>query len=113
MATKVLNLDRLIEKAPQRVLSYKGIEHPIKEMSVEDFLKLTKVAEELEKGSTLGQQIEANIELLADAIPTMDRDELRKIPVEHLAALARFVRGDDMTESDGVEKNVEDGEKKE
>lgn len=102
---KVLNLDRLVAEKPEKVLSYEGVEYKVKEMSVEDFLELTKVAEQLEGNTSITTAIGENIKLLARAIPEFPTEKLRALPMEHLATIARFVRGDDdLTQADGVEE---------
>lgn len=109
---KVLNLDAL---APaKRTLTLNGKTHAIEEMTVENFIATTKEAEDLEKKGgevTFADQIEATIGMILRSIPTLPREELRRLSIEQLSVISKFLRG----EMDGDEEteSSEGGEKKE
>lgn len=92
---KILNLDELGKKEV-RAIVIGGKEHEIKEMSVEDFIEVTKSAEKLEKTTDPAEQIQETVNMLQRALPTVDRKDLLALSFEKLTALGAFVRGDDL-----------------
>jgi hypothetical protein len=91
---KILNLDNLGAKE-ERQLVLGGKEYRIKEMSVEDFIESSKTAEKLENEKSVVVQMEAAIKLIKRAVPDIKEAELRALSMEQLAAVSRFVRGED------------------
>lgn len=95
--TKLLNLDTL-GKEP-RTLVIDGVEHVVEDMSVENFIKTTKVAEQLaESNAPLSEQVAAASDLIHRAVPTLSVERLSKLPVRHLQTIVAFVRGDEVEE---------------
>ena len=92
--TKVLNLDELTT-AETRELVIGGKTYAIKEMSVEDFIETTRVAEMLESEPSFAKQMEATVRLLKRSIPDLPEAMLKAMSVEQLKALTSFVRGED------------------
>jgi hypothetical protein len=107
MAAKVLNLDVLSPKS-SRVLILSGVEYPLLEFSVEDYIETSLAIEQAEAAqpvaadaddATLEQKARARFELfmteIIKRIPTMSRDSLVKLSIEQLAAVHQFVNGVD------------------
>lgn len=98
-APKILNIDDFV--TPERVLRFKGVDHEVKEVSVQNFIDSLKAAEELEnsgKKEQTPQRVSAQVELavknIMEAVPTFPEDELRKMKVPAMTAIMRFIRGD-------------------
>ena len=98
--TKVLNLDNI---GPEEVreLQLKGKTYPVQEMSVEDFIVSSRLAEQLADNASFADQMEASIKLIKLSIPTIEESVLRSLKLEQLAAVSKFVRGEDMEEQAG------------
>jgi hypothetical protein len=101
-APKILNIDEYVPAgtAEQRVLSVKGREHPILEMTIENFLVTTKEARRLEQSSApVDEQIEATIEMIRRYVPTLAREDLIGYSLPKLSVMVAFVRGDDLEQA--------------
>jgi hypothetical protein len=97
--TKILNLDKLVKEAG-RQLVLEGATHNIREMSVTDFIEVTRMAEAMQRdGATVADQVEATVKLIVRLIPTITEETLVKLPLETLSEIASFVRGE--TNGDG------------
>ena len=93
---KVLNLDEL---APEkRVLTIKGVKYPMKDMTVADFIEVTKKAEDATADSAKELSVSEQVVLLVDAIqnafPTCPKEVLLALAIEQLTAILIFVRGE-------------------
>lgn len=104
---KILNIDSFAKD--ERSVKLGGVEYPIVEMTVENFIETSKQAAALEDAS-LVDQIEATIVMIMRSIPTVPESVLRGIKLEHLKTIVAFIRGDHLVE--GVE-DTEAQEKKE
>ena len=92
--TKLLNLNHLSPKEMRQVqIGEKS--YTIKEMSVEDFIETTRVAESLEAETSYAKQLQATIGLIKRAIPTIEESLLLGLSLEQLKALTGFIRGED------------------
>lgn len=92
---KMLNLDEI--KAEEKVLKLCGKEHTMKEMSVEDFIKLTKETEKYESGAkemSLSEQMESLVDMVLKAFPTCPREDLMSQKLDMLTVILKFVRSD-------------------
>ena len=69
--TKLLNLNQLAAKEVREV-QIGDKTYSIKEMSVEDFIETTRVAEEMEKEASYAKQLEATVKLIKRAVPDLD-----------------------------------------
>jgi len=107
---KVLNVDSLIKERQE--ISIEGVIYPMKQMSVEDFIKLTKKAEAIDKKKT--DTPSARIEFLVDTIlisfPTCSDKVLKAQPIEVLNAIVEFAK--DGTLPEDLEEDLEEDEKK-
>lgn len=94
---KVLNVDSLAPKE-DRELVLGGKSYRVKEYSVEDFIEASRTAEKLEKDTSFANQMEESIRLIQRGIPDIDVAMLRRLNMEQLAAVSKFVRGEDVEE---------------
>ena len=104
---KILNIDSFAKD--ERSLKLNGVDYPIQEMTVENFIETTKQALSLEE-ATLVDQVQGTIKMIMRSIPTIPEEQLRKIKLEHLQTIVAFIRGDHLV--DGVE-DTDAPEKKE
>lgn len=95
---KVLNLDVLAPKEV-RELHMAGKVYTVKEMSVEDFIEASRMAEAMEGVTSFAEQMEASIKLIKRSIPEIDEEFLKRLNMEQLAAVSKFVRGEEIVES--------------
>lgn len=123
---KLLNLDELATE--ERVLVLKEVEYPMKEMTVDEFIKASREAEkadaeakkveaEAEKSGEAPQQamsdvIDKLIEVICESFPTLPDSELRGLSLPQLNAIIEFMRGDIDKELTEGESEQEDAEKK-
>ena len=91
---KTLNLDSLATVA--RTLTIGGATYEVQEMTVENFIETTREAELLEKkeDASIPEQMEATIKMIHRSIPTCPESVLRKMTLEQLALVSRFLRGE-------------------
>jgi hypothetical protein len=92
--TKMLNLNQLSAKETREV-QIGDVTYKIKEMSVEDFVETTRVAEEMEKEQSYAKQIEATVGLIKRAIPDISDKVLMDLTLDQLRGLTAFIRGVD------------------
>ncbi len=105
---KILNIDKLVPEESRELVIF-GKTHQVKGLDVGGFLATTLAAEELAEEKSLVKQIEATIDMIVRAVPTIERDDLRKLTLDQLQSVVSFVRGDEV---DGVEDSAEGAEKK-
>lgn len=102
---KILNIDSFAKD--ERSIKLGGVEYPIKEMTVDNFIETTRQALSLEDAN-LVEQVEGTIKMIMRSIPTVPEDVLRGIKLEHLQTIVAFIRGDHLVEgvedTDAVEK---------
>lgn len=92
--TKLLNLNQLSAKETREVQIGEKVYH-VKEMSVEDFIETTRVAESMETESSYAKQLTATVTLIQRAIPEVESSVLMGLSLEQLRGLAAFTRGED------------------
>lgn len=92
--TKLLNLNELSGKE-KREVQIGAKTYSIKEMSVEDFIETTRIAEEMEKETSYAKQISATVGLIKRAIPDISDDVLMNLSLDQLRGLTAFIRGVD------------------
>jgi hypothetical protein len=93
--TKLLNLNQLAQKEVREV-QIGDTTYAIKEMSVEDFIETTKVAEEMSAEASYAKQLEATVKLVKRSIPEIDAGLLMGLSLDQLRALTAFIRGEDV-----------------
>jgi len=105
--TKVLNIANLAKKDQE--LKIDGESYPMKQMSVSDFLELTKRAEVIDatKGESLITRVEFLVETVCLSFPTCPPEVLTSQTMTTLNAIVDFARDGSIpagaTESEGVE----------
>jgi hypothetical protein len=91
--SKILNLDSLA--APKRTVTLNNQDYQVKDMTVQDFIEITKRAEELEsKKAGFLENFEATIETVSAALPGCPKEVLRGLTIEQMGALTKFIRGE-------------------
>ncbi len=108
---KTLNLDQLVGTI--RTVTLDGVEHPLVDMTVEDFLIAQKEAKELEGMGELdlAQNIEKSVVHLHRVIPSLSEEKLRSIRLAQMLVLIQFVNGNLEEEaSKAPSKEAVDGE---
>lgn len=89
---KTLNIEALAQT--NRTLTIAGVEYPVEEMTVENFIETTKAADRLGENPTYREQIDATIEMIMRSVPSVPREVLMKLGLSHLSAIVKFIRGD-------------------
>lgn len=92
--TKLLNLNQLNPKEGREV-QIGDKTYKVKEMSVEDFIETTKVAEAMEGEASYAKQLAETVKLIQRSIPDIDPGVLMGLQLEQLQALTAFIRGED------------------
>lgn len=107
---KILNLDTLAV-GEVRELHWKGVVHKINAMSVEDFVAINASIKRLSGDDTpVEQHIDEGIKILVRLVPSLNPEELRKLPFDHLNALSAFVRGENVEgQTDSTEAEASEG----
>ena len=91
--TKLLNLNQLSAKETREVQIGEKT-YLVKEMSVEDFIETTRVAEAMEKETSYAKQLSATVKLIQRSIPEIESSVLMSLSLEQLKGLAAFTRGE-------------------
>lgn len=104
---KLLNIDELSKVT--RTLTIGGVEHPVIDMSVENFIETQKEAEKLEKSDSTVTHIEASVRMIVRAVPTLTEDQLKKLSLTQLGMILKFINGelDEEAKQQGEEKTPE------
>ncbi|HHQ1841605.1 hypothetical protein [Acinetobacter baumannii] len=103
---KLLNLDPLVKSVKKRVVVVNGKNHEIRTLNVEQFLQIVdeskSIVERAEKGEfTLADEVRLTRKVVGLAIPTMTEEEINKLDVSQIQAIAEFAKGNDV---EGVEE---------
>ena len=93
---KLLNLNELAQEIREVKIGDKV--HRVREMTVDAFIKTTQVAEALGDEASIAKQMQAVVEMIQLAIPTLTIEEITELSVDQLHALSTFIRGGDPTE---------------
>ena len=96
---QMLNLDAL---APLRKsVTIGGKSYVIKGMTVEHFIEINQLADELEKkqNMTPAESVDATVRSVAMSLEGCDIAVIRGLSIEQLSVLARFIRGEYTPES--------------
>jgi len=88
---KVLNLDSLSEET--RSITLNGVTHEVVGMSVDSYIKVQKVLENLKEEDDLPTKMKASVEMISAAVPTLKEDVLRAMSMEKLNMIIEFVNG--------------------
>lgn len=98
---KILNLDKIAPKE-NRELHLGGQVYQVRDMSVEDFIETSRLAERLEDEKSFAVQMEASIQIIQRAVPTIDVAVLKQLSLEQMSAVSRFVRGEEVGADEGA-----------
>lgn len=89
--TKLINLDEL-EVKTERVLTWKGVQHPVKDLSVGEFLKFQSAFNQFSKGfgdDDVEVLTEGARAIFAVCVPSIDSSQVEHMnPAQMLAAVA-------------------------
>lgn len=107
--TKLLNLDQLSTKETRQVQIGQQV-YVIKEMSVEDFIETSRVAEQMETETSYAKQLQATVGLVQRAIPDIDTRLLMGLSLDQLRGLTAFIRGEDPADIVGKKDDAAEGE---
>ena len=91
---KILNLDSFAKE--NRVLTIDGIQHKMKEMSVEDYIDLNNKAEQMDEAESQSTvtSVEFMMESISKIFPTATKEILVKRSMNELAYISSFARGE-------------------
>jgi hypothetical protein len=88
---KVLNIESL--EVPKKSLTLGGVDYPVEELSVENFIVTTQEAKRLEGETDHGVQMVATVDMIMRSIPTIPREKLTALSIEQLVVIVKFVQG--------------------
>ncbi|WP_323016479.1 hypothetical protein [Castellaniella sp.] len=110
---KVLNIDAIVSTT-ERTIKFRGVVHPVVEMSVENFVVTTTDAERLEKeGVGIRSQVIGTADAILRSVPSLDKETLYGMSLNQLTVIYRFISGEDEFEDyENVVSDEEGGEKK-
>lgn len=106
----LLNLDEI---APvRRTVTFGGNSYRVKELTVEHFIEMNKLAEELDKKSisTPVEGVNATVRSVALSLEDCPETEVRKLSIEQLATLSKFIRNELMPAQPDASTEAQDGE---
>lgn len=96
---KILNLDSLAKV--ERAVTIDGVEHPVHEVSVQDFVDNLAAAEALEavEATRTGAQktrdgVELSIKTIVQSIPSLSKERVMKLGVSGMLIVLQFIRGE-------------------
>lgn len=98
--SKFLNLDEYAK--PTKEFSLNGKNYKINNLSVGDFIKVSKMQQQIEEAgdkTTMEDLYNLSIEIILSAVPELTKEELYKLTSEQLNALAKYIQE---TETDKV-----------
>jgi hypothetical protein len=91
----ILNIDDFAQ--PQRTLKLKGEDHPVQEVTVQDFIDNLAAAEKLEadgKDIPLSERMNDSVRAIRQSIPTLDEATIRALPLSAVGVIMKFIRGE-------------------
>lgn len=101
--TKILNLDQF-STTTDRILKIKGVDYPIDEMTVANFIETTRTVQKLSSDdASIADQIEATIDAICRCVPSLPRKTIEGYSLEVLKKISEFVRGEDVEGQEVVE----------
>ncbi len=92
MTTKILNIDALVKD--KREITLEGITYPVKDISVEDFIKINNMADvaDAKAAPTTADRVLFLAETVLISIPTCPKEVLMKRTLDELNLIASFAR---------------------
>jgi hypothetical protein len=108
---KALNLDVLSREV--RTITLGGLDHEVIDMTVEDFIETSRAIDELEKDTSVTSQLESSIAMICRRVPTLTPEQLKKLSLEKLTLILKFIKGDmDDEKTEQTAQEAGDQEKK-
>lgn len=104
-----INLDE-VNDAPLVIIQVKGVKHPLKPVSVRDFIKNLKDLENLALDASMLDEIEILTNIIVRGFPTLTKDEVLDWPLPHLQKIALLARNGS-GEIAGSQASVEEAQK--
>lgn len=106
----ILNLDELSPVGKQ--ITFGGKTYDIKPLSMREFINITRTTEAMEKKAKAGtlsvaEQMEAQLGVIASAIPGMNQEVLDSLELRHIEAIMDFVKtsAEEVAKEGGAEGN--------
>lgn len=99
---KILNTDAFAPEA--RFIKIGNVEYRIAEMTVADFVEVSKLSEKMEN-ATIVEQMTATVDMICRSVPDLPREILETMPMDRLGIITSFIRGDQF--ETGVESRDE------
>ena len=87
---EMLNLDDLAQEV--RVLKLKGKEHPMTEMTVETYINVVRLSEEIEDDMPVSDQLDIMIKMIKMSFPTLSEKEMKGLSIDQLNAITDFAQ---------------------
>lgn len=78
----------------KRVLQIGDESYPVLPVTVANFIETTRAAEKIAADSSIGDQIEAAVNMVLRSVPTVPREMLLQLSMEQLHLIVTFARGD-------------------
>jgi hypothetical protein len=104
---QILNVDALV--TPTRSITLDSVDHVVKDLDVQQFIDNLAAAEQLDaqgaESPKLSQAVREGVAALAQALPSVPKERLMKLPVAAISKMLQFVRG----ELDPINKAPADG----
>lgn len=94
-----LDLDELPTTTPEKVLKFKGVDHPMQPLLVGEFIDQAKLTREV-KNDAAGT-FEFLVEAVGKSFPTLGVEGARKLTMPQLNAILAFVRDGDAGAAEG------------
>lgn len=104
---KLLNLDPLVKSVQKRVIVIDGAEHEICSLNVEQFLSITEQTKEIAEKSangefTVAEEVRVTMEVVSYAVPSLTKEQINRLKLDQLQAIAAFAKGDDVEGTEEV-----------
>lgn len=90
--TQYIDLDLCLEKTPRVVFKLDGEEHEVKEMTVEDWIEVTKEIEAMPAEASTEQELSALQSMVHRRLPSISHDRLMKLTMYQLGVILEFAR---------------------
>ena len=108
---QILNIDALT--TVKRQVTIDAVQHDVCEISVQQFIDNLAANEKLEAdnaaGVPLGKSLELSIAAINESIPTLPEERIRKLPLEAMSTLMKFIRGDFDPQGDAATATAVEG----
>lgn len=101
--TKILNLDDF--NTPLKSIKLNGRDHPMKPMSVKDFITTTREAQALGADADMGAQIEQLVKMVRAIFPTFTDDDINGLDMPQLNKIIEFARAEEEATAEAEAKN--------